>query len=68
MAEFNFDFKAMLEGMMLHSLEKESPEAAAPIRVLVKKGYSVTDAVALLMELAAAVEAASGKEGENDGI
>lgn len=68
MAEFNFDFKAMLEGMMLSDMAKESPETAAAIRVLVRKGYSVVDAVALIMEIAAAIEAASRKEGENDGI
>lgn len=56
-----FDFNAMLNAMQLASLEKENPSVAKAVRVLMKKGFSVTESIALLLEIGAIFQ-----EGEAD--
>lgn len=64
MAEFNLDFKALLNNTIISNAKKENPQVAAILEIFAKHGISVMDALVILMELASVLS--DGEEGKNE--
>lgn len=60
-----FDFKAILDTMMMAQIEKDDPEHARLIKVFTKKGITVVDAIAMLMEIATIAQEIQENESGN---
>ena len=52
MAEFNLDFKALLNNAIISNAKKENPQVAEILTIFAKHGISAMDALVILMELA----------------
>ena len=61
-----FNFNVLLDEIMLASIKKENPTVAKMIRVFTKRGISVTDAMAMIMEIGLIAEQAKNEEGETE--
>lgn len=64
MAEFNLDFKALLNNAIISNAKKENPQVAEILTIFAKHGISAMDALVILMELASVLS--DGEEGKKD--
>lgn len=64
--DMSFDFKSMLESMLLGQLAKDNPDVAKIFNVFRKYGISIMDAMAMLMELATIAQEIQKKEGDEE--
>ena len=64
--DMSFDFKAMLDLMLLGELAKDNPDLAKIFKVFRKYGISIMDAMAMLMELAAIAQEIEKKKGDEE--
>ena len=60
----NIDFNALIDTMLRAQIAKSDPQMAKLFNVFTKRGISVMDAMAMLMEISAIAEE-SKKGGEN---
>ena len=64
MAQYEFDFKALLNNQVISSIKNDNPQAAAILNIFAKHGISVFDTLAILMEIANVIS--DGEGGENE--
>lgn len=64
MAEFNLDFKALLNNKIISDAKKKNPQVAEILTIFAKHGISALDALAILIELASVFS--DGEEGKNE--
>lgn len=53
---FDIDIKGMMNAMLLKEIEKSDGNTARVLRVLVKRGFSVQEALEILMEMAVVIK------------